>query len=116
MAQPAYVTCLLEAYARTLPREPTRLEMPDPYYRISGTCVVLRDVASDEAEEVEPKAFSVEPAILNRALFGNPVLHSMREYLNRVNKLRELAEIGVSSSTNEVVPVVGDGLADQILY
>ena len=114
MAQPAYVTRLLEAYARALPRLPTRLEMPDPFYSISGTCVVLRDVASDEAEEVEPEAFGVEPAVLNRALFGNPVLHSMREYLNRVNKLRELAEIGAFSSANEVVPVVGDGLAGPI--
>lgn len=112
MAQPAYVTCLLEAYARTPPREPTRFEMPDPYYNISGTCVVLRDVASDEAEEVEPKAFSVEPAVLKTALFGNPVLHSMREYLNRVKNLYELSEVGISSSTNEVVPAVGDGVND----
>lgn len=75
--------------------------------------MVLRDVASDEAEEVEPEAFGVEPTVLNGALFGNPVLHSMREYLNRVNKLRELAEIGAFSSANAVVPVVGDELADQ---
>ena len=71
--------------------------------------MVLRDVASDEAEEVEPKAFGVEPAVLNTALFGNPVLHSMREYLERVNKLHALAETGVSSSTNKIAPALGDG-------
>ena len=95
-----------------MPREPTRVEVPDPFYRISGTCVVLRDVASDEVEEVEPKPFRVEAAVLNGALFGNPVLHSMREYLNRVIKLCELAEVGVSSSADKVVPVEGNQIKD----
>jgi len=53
--------------------------------------VLLRDTAPDEADVLDIQAFTVEPAMLNKALFGNLVLHGMTEYRDRVVMLEKRA-------------------------
>lgn len=91
LAQTKYVESLLEAYARPPPAEAVDWELPDPVYSFSGTCVLLRDTAPDEADVLDIRAFTVEPAVLNKALFGNLVLHGMAEYRDRVIMLEKRA-------------------------
>lgn len=91
LAQTKYVESLLEAYARPPPAEAVNWELPDPFYSFSGTCLLLRDTAPDEADVLDIRAFTVEPAVLNKALFGNLVLHGMAEYRDRVIMLEKRA-------------------------
>lgn len=89
LAQTKYVESLLEAYARPPPAEAVDWDLPDPYYSFSGTCILLRDTAPDDADVLDIQAFSAEPAMLNKALFGNLMLHSMTEYRDRIIMLEK---------------------------
>lgn len=91
LAQTKYVESLLEAYARPPPVDGLDWELPDPFYSFSGTCVLLRDTAPDEADVLDIRAFTVAPSMLNKALFGNLVLHGMTEYRDRVVMLEKQA-------------------------
>jgi len=91
LAQTKYVESLLEAYARPPPAETVDWELPDPYYSFSGTCILLRDTAPDDADVLDIRAFTAEPEVLNKAPFGNLVLHSMTEYRDRVMMVEKRA-------------------------
>ena len=91
LAQTKYVESLLEAYARPPPPEAEDWVLPDPYYNFSGACILLRDTAPDDADVLDIQAFTAKSAMLNKALFGNLVLHGMAEYRDRVVMLEKRA-------------------------
>ncbi|MCJ1249615.1 hypothetical protein MMC30_006841 [Trapelia coarctata] len=91
LAQTKYVESLLEAYARPPPAEAVDWELPDPYYSLSGTCILLRDTAPDDPDALDIQPFTLEPEALNKALFGNLMLHSMTEYCDRIIVLEKRA-------------------------
>ena len=103
LAQPAYINCLLDVYARAIPTELVDAEVPDPIYTTSGTCIILRDVSPDDADDVLPAAFLVDPEVLSQVLFGNPILHSMREYLDRVTTLHNQVKDKASPALQQAV-------------
>ncbi|KAL7274318.1 hypothetical protein RUND412_002790 [Rhizina undulata] len=88
-----YVGSLLEVYSSSVPQPPTTSEtseitptwrLPLPSYFNSGKLVILRDVAPEDAEEVDAKPFTVNQTKLSTTVFGNPAVHRMSEYLNRI--------------------------------
>ena len=92
LAQPEYVNSLLKVYAVPFAAaQAADWPLPDPYYGFSGTCIVLRDMAPEDPNIVDIQAFTIDPAVLTRVIFGNLLLHSMAEYLNRVNILEQRA-------------------------
>ena len=91
LAQTKYVESLLEVYARPPPAETVDWKLPDPYYSFTGTCILLRDMAPNDADVLDIRAFIAESEVLNKALFGNLMLHNMAEYLNRVVMLEKYA-------------------------
>ena len=91
LAQTEYVKSLMEVYAVPSPAQTVDLPLPVPFYGFSGTYIVLRDMAFEESEVEDVQAFTVNPAMLTRVIFGNFEFHSRDTYLNRVNILEERA-------------------------
>ncbi|KAF2144353.1 uncharacterized protein K452DRAFT_223300 [Aplosporella prunicola CBS 121167] len=86
LAQPSYIQTLWKVYAIA----PASLELPVSQYIWSGRCIILRDVAPDESDKIDIKPFEVQLEILRNILFGNPIMHSMTLYLERILLQREL--------------------------
>jgi hypothetical protein len=89
LAQEDYVAALLEVILvpESLFREkhPDGVQMPDPFFKISGNCILLRDPDPEDsnAEDIQP--CMVASNIIESRLFGNPFVHGMKEYLSRIN-------------------------------
>ena len=68
---------------------------------VSGTGVVLRDADTDDADSDadEVQVVRCEADLLERKLFGNPLVHLMRVYLGRVTTLAE-TEYGLKKPLN----------------
>jgi hypothetical protein len=99
LAQESYIKELLEIYALPPKRVQMKIacgfEVPAPYLRISGTCVLLKeneddgDEDEDGDEEVSWTAYEVEPSDVERAFFGDHRKHMMTEYVRRVKFLSQ---------------------------
>ncbi|KAK0649819.1 Alpha/Beta hydrolase protein [Cercophora newfieldiana] len=86
LAYQDYIQFLLQCFVNAQRPDMDRSEMgelPLPVLRLSGTCIVLRDV-SDTLEHVDWRAATVQPEILERKLFGNPVAHHMATYVKAI--------------------------------
>ncbi|KAK3292178.1 Alpha/Beta hydrolase protein [Chaetomium fimeti] len=69
---------------------PDGFTLPDPILRVSGSCVVLRDIDCDDVEVEGWDAVAVPAEKLEAKLFGNIAMHGMKNYLERVQSLRGL--------------------------
>jgi len=93
LLQQDYIHELMVLYAGHEPelaqRHPGRVfQPPNPVFRVSGAeCVVLRDNDSEDVDAVGWNAVVVQPHVLERKLFGNPGVHHMVDYLERVQYL-----------------------------
>ncbi|RYP48538.1 hypothetical protein DL768_005577 [Monosporascus sp. mg162] len=95
LMQPDYVKALLKFFTlnaidleRYLTEKyPEGFTVPAPVFRVSGSCIVLRDNDPDNVDDVGWNAVTIRADKLERKLFGNPALHPMAEYLKRVKDL-----------------------------
>ena len=58
--------------------------VPDPVLRLSGQCVLLRDLSPND---FDIGAYSVDADAIQKKLFGNPLEHFMIEYRARVYRV-----------------------------
>lgn len=70
--------------------QPDGFTIRDPILRVSGSCVVLRDIDCDDVEVKGWDAVAVPAEKLEAKLFGNTSIHRMKHYLERVENLRGL--------------------------
>ncbi|KAH8812912.1 Alpha/Beta hydrolase protein [Xylogone sp. PMI_703] len=77
---------------------PNGFLVPDPVFRVSGPCVILRDNDPDFMDMVGWNAVMIEAEVLERKIFGNPSAHHMEDYLRRIESIEELM---VSRCTTE---------------
>ena len=97
LAQETYINCLLDIF--TLPDSEfarkcgVDFHAPSPVLQGSGECVVLRDIDPDSINSTEYEACVVERSVLDTKLFGNPSVHQMSIYMERVENLLEKAKI-----------------------
>ena len=61
--------------------------MPAPFYKTSGSCVVLREKKGDDDKDIYT-ACDINAERLEQAFFGDPEAHKIRKYLERVKVLR----------------------------
>ncbi|RYO88023.1 hypothetical protein DL764_008782 [Monosporascus ibericus] len=95
LMQPEYVKALLKFFtlnAIDLERHlqenyPNCFTVPAPVFRVSGSCIILRDNDCDNVDAVGWNAVTIRADKLERKLFGNPALHLKTEYLERVKDL-----------------------------
>ena len=61
--------------------------VPAPFYKTSGSCVVLREKKGDDDKDIYT-AYDINAERLEQAFFGDPEAHKMQKYLERVKVLR----------------------------
>jgi hypothetical protein len=97
LAQKEYIKALISVYALSdkdiATKYPDGFKIPDPTLRISGNCVILMDADPEDAKETVVRARGAEAQVVEKKLFGNPFVHLMVEYLERVERLAEAAQI-----------------------
>ncbi|KAL9615894.1 MAG: hypothetical protein Q9160_009180, partial [Pyrenula sp. 1 TL-2023] len=93
LAQEEYIKSLLsiyvlskEAFENAYPDPPGYI-VPTPKLRVSGPCLVLRDVDPDDPDETAIAAVDVEAKHLESRMFGNFLLHSLSIYIKRIEQL-----------------------------
>lgn len=91
LSQESYVRSLLELYALSEDdleeRYPKGFCVPEPAFRMSGCCVVLQDVEPDNVAATGWQALTAQADVVEKKLFGNPLVHNMGHYLERVEEL-----------------------------
>lgn len=103
LAQENYMYCLLDVFALPEREFITRREnfrVPPPVLYGSGDGLILRDADRNLADSAEIEACIVERRVLDTKLFGNPFVHSMKIYLERIEKL--VGQAGVENLTETV--------------
>ena len=86
LAQQEYIHLLLKCFIGAQEQgEPSneKLQAPEPVLRLSGTCIILRDIGGG-IREVKWKAVEVMPGVLERKLFGDPTMHDIDNYMDRI--------------------------------
>lgn len=91
LAQEAYIKTLIDVYGldrqgleKKYKVSSTKI-VPTPVLRVSGTCVVMKEVDADAVDGIGFEAFEVPPENVEDSLFGNPLAHLMDEYIERVD-------------------------------
>lgn len=69
--------------------------MPAPFYKTSGSCVVLRKKKGADDKTIYT-ACDIDAEALEKRFFGNPNAHKMRKYLKRVKALKAEATARVA--------------------
>ncbi|KAK3935139.1 hypothetical protein QBC46DRAFT_56486 [Diplogelasinospora grovesii] len=91
LAQEGYVKALLQVFvlsAKDLEKQyPDGFRVPDPVFRASGTCVVLRDSDASDVKASGWIAVKIQEQMLHRKLFGNVSVHKWKQYLERCESL-----------------------------
>ncbi|KAL8912275.1 MAG: hypothetical protein Q9172_007530, partial [Xanthocarpia lactea] len=62
----------------------------DVYVLASGHQVILRDADPDDLDSNNIQVYTTESSVLEKKLFGNPFVHPMKEYLDRIKGLGDL--------------------------
>ncbi|OZJ04123.1 hypothetical protein BZG36_02822 [Bifiguratus adelaidae] len=95
LAQEEYIKALIDVYVLSnddlKKRYSQGYHVPPPRLRVSGTCVVLRDVDPHDAEQMALQACITNSEVVEKKLFGNPYVHPMKVYLERVKELGVVA-------------------------
>ncbi|KXX79725.1 Tripartite motif-containing protein 51 [Madurella mycetomatis] len=99
LIQPEYVNVLLKFFTLSpadlgsylAKNYPNGFPLPNPVSRVSGSCIVLRDKDTENVDIVCYDAVTIQADKLERKLFGNPVLHEKKVYLERIRSLAKQA-------------------------
>lgn len=90
-AQEEFIKTLIDVYVLSpkdlSERYPDGVQVPQGHYRASGNTVILRDVNPDDENADNIKPYTTGSHLLERKLFGNPFVHSMNEYLERIERM-----------------------------
>jgi hypothetical protein len=85
LAQDEYMQSLVQAWMG--PVKDTPWVIPTPLYISSGDLVVLRCENDENGEIKTISPLRVNNSILQTVLFGDPVMHSMTMYEDRVQRI-----------------------------
>jgi hypothetical protein len=91
LAQQEYMHFLLKRFVDTNERKKApdeKLQVPEPVLHLSGTCIVLRDVG-ENIKQIKWRAVEVLPSVLEKKLFGDPTMHNVETYVDRINVVRQ---------------------------
>ena len=90
-AQEEFIKTLIDVYVLSpkalSERYPDGVHMPQGNFRASGNTVILRDVDPSDENASDIKPYTTDSHLLERKLFGNPFVHSIREYLERIEQM-----------------------------
>ena len=90
-AQEEFIKTLIDVYVLNFKdlseRYPDGVSVPQGHFRASGNTVILRDVDPDDENTNDIRAFTTDSHLLERKLFGNPFVHSIKEYLERIEQI-----------------------------
>ncbi|RYP15481.1 hypothetical protein DL765_005688 [Monosporascus sp. GIB2] len=91
LLQQDYFHALLEVFVLSpeglKKKYPHGFKVPDPVFRVSGPCIVLRDKDASDVDVREWNAVKIREEMLERKLFGNVGVHRKNEYLDRCKSL-----------------------------
>jgi hypothetical protein len=88
LAQKDYIRYLVQAWVQPMS---SIGPIPEPVYLPSGTQVALRCGPMEDGNFGNISAFLVDINILRSTLFGDPAMHSMTIYKERIQTLRAQA-------------------------
>ena len=71
-------------------RYPGGFYVPSGRFRASGNTVILRDIDPDNEKGMDVKTYKTNSERVETKLFGNPFVHLMTEYLERIEQLASL--------------------------
>ncbi|KAL9627367.1 MAG: hypothetical protein Q9204_006618 [Flavoplaca sp. TL-2023a] len=95
-AQEEFIKTLVDVYALSPKdlesRYPDGVVIPQGRFRASGHTVILKDAEPDDLDSKTIEIHTTESHLLEKKLFGNPLVHPMKEYLARVEGLTDLGE------------------------
>ena len=90
-AQEEFIRTLIDVYVLEpkdlSERYPDGVHVPQGHFRASGNPVILRDVDPNDEDASDIKPYTTDSHLLERKLFGNPFVHSIREYLERIQQM-----------------------------
>ncbi|KAL8365200.1 hypothetical protein RB595_004146 [Gaeumannomyces hyphopodioides] len=101
LAQQEYIHLLLECFVKAQGSNEAsnaELQVPKPILRLSGTCVVLRDVC-EKIEHTEWRAAVVKPEVLEGKLFGDVTMHHVDNYVKRIEAAHQASRFDVTKET-----------------
>lgn len=92
-AQEEFIKTLIDVYMLSREdldrRYPDGIAIPRGTFRASGHPVILRDAEPDDLHSNLIEIHRTDSRILEQKLFGNPFIHPMREYLDRIQGLSD---------------------------
>ncbi|KAL8649146.1 MAG: hypothetical protein Q9226_005697 [Calogaya cf. arnoldii] len=92
-AQEEFVKTLVDVYVLSREgldrRYPDGISIPRGTFRASGNPVILRDAEPDDLNSNHIEIHLTDSQTLEKKMFGNPFIHSMREYLDRIQGLSD---------------------------
>ncbi|KAI4231349.1 MAG: hypothetical protein LQ349_005674 [Xanthoria aureola] len=92
-AQEEFIKTLIDVYMLSREdldrRYPDGIAIPRGTFRASGHPVILRDAEPDDLHPNLIEIHRTDSRILQQKLFGNPFIHPMREYLDRIQGLSD---------------------------
>ena len=98
-AQEEFIKTLVDVYVLNSKdlseRYPDGVKVPQGHFTASGNTMILRDVDPNDENTNNIKPYTTDSHLLERKLFGNPFVHSMREYLERIEQME------LENGTNE---------------
>ena len=90
-AQEEFIRTLIDVYVLNSKdlseRYPGGVHVPQGHFRASGNTVILRDVDPNDENASDIKPYTTDSHLLEKKLFGNPFVHSIREYLERIEQM-----------------------------
>ena len=66
------------------------VHMPQGHFKASGKTVILRDDNPDEENADIIRAYTADSSLLGKKLFGNPFVHLMKVYWERIEQMEPL--------------------------
>ena len=93
-AQEEFIKALIDVYVLSNKeldqRYPGGFYVPSGRFRASGNTVILRDIDPDNEKGMDVKTYKTNSERVETKLFGNPFVHLMTEYLERIEQLASL--------------------------
>lgn len=90
-AQEEFIKTLIDVYVLNFKdlseRYPNGVNVPQGHFTASGNTVILRDVDPNDENTNNIRPYTTESHLLARKLFGNPFVHFMSEYLERIEQM-----------------------------
>ena len=89
-AQEDFIKTLIDVYLlnpkKLCERYPAGVQVPRGHFRPSGKTVIFRDVEPNDEDGNDIRPYITDTCLLEKKLFGNPFVHSIREYSERIEQ------------------------------